>query len=266
MDHDNPVVAIVLLKEASSIQQVLELGETQNTITEINRELSVPLIEYDVAGTSVSAAFDPNPLSEPIAQKAIEEARTWPEATTVLQQCSACLVIGTNEVVPKSADIVESYRAVSKLAALYAEKVEALALYWPSSGALVPTDFFVEAIQEDPISIGLIGTWVHIKWYRADSDKPNGRVQLAASTKGLSRFGDREIDFLPCDLKASEVARQILFVARYLIETGAEISSGDTLGLDDNMILRATLSDHGFSSNAPVIRLSIEKQHAIKSP
>ncbi|MEP5760875.1 MAG: DUF4261 domain-containing protein [Litoreibacter sp.] len=74
---------------------------------------------------------------------------------------------------------------------------------------------------------------------------------------------DRPLIFWPSNLKASEIAARVLYIAKHLICDGPNISNGDTMGFDEREKLRVRLVDQGYRPGIPVLALEVEETEKV---
>ncbi len=257
------VTAVVLLARPGSGDEITD--PTADWITPLGKDPVSGMVSFEVDGVRLTCVGSEGSLQPDTAKAAIAAARTWPDAETAMARVTHQIVVGANERVSGHAAVARAASAVSRLAAEYLDGEGGTAIYWPSSGALMPAEMFVEAARDrTELSIGLVGTWVHLNWFRSEGPDQSG-ARLAVSTKGLASFVAREIDFEPSDLNAVQIAEQVLYTARHLIEAGAVFKDGDTIGTDENARYLVGLLDTGYGGG-PTYRLSKLPASAQSSP
>lgn len=252
-----PAMLLTAVDDETADPTVIARG-VDDGIKRIDEQAEFGVAAYDVQGESFAVVYAADPIAPDVLEKAVADARTWPEAGDIAAATTGTMIVVPNDLPKDRAGKLAVSLKMSRLVAALVQSTVAPALYWPGSGALVDTQDFVSATAQPELSVGLVGVWVHITWYRADPESEGAPPRLAATTTGLARFIGREIDFLPSGLKASEIAENILFVARYLIMDDVTFESGDTLGFDERPAMRAAVEDQGFRADIPVYRLQVQ--------
>ncbi|MDX8348614.1 DUF4261 domain-containing protein [Cognatiyoonia sp. IB215446] len=218
----------------------------------------VPMATYQIDGQKVSVAYRPEPFDPKQLSTFVAAARTWPGAAEAVEGATGYFVIGS-DLSPEGHEQTESTSmAVSRMAAAVASSYNGKALFWKPSGALVDPKEFVSNLDDPNLSPSLVSTWVHMSWFRGDPlpGSTAERPPLAVSTTGLARFVGREIELLPTDLPAAQIAELVIFVSRYLIRSGPVLASGHTLGFDERRAVKVDLLDEGLRPGIPVISLT----------
>lgn len=252
----NKMVAAIILGSSKSFSPEQVVVTTEEWAP-VDTNPDIPLATYEIDGQSISVVAADQPLETDALNKAIAAARTWPEAKQVAGATDNHIVVGTNESPTGHKETEAASLAVAKLAAEFARRPDAAAVYWPESGALIPAEGFVDAVSQPDVSIGLVNAWVHLTWYKADPKPGEEKPQLAVATTGLARFIGREIDFLPSSLSPTEIAKNILHIAKYLIDKGPVIGDGDTLGFDEVRAIRSRIVEQGYRPGIPVYALQV---------
>lgn len=251
-DMTKLIAAIVLVNSDEMAGDPVGLDAVSDAYDRTEHDPSMPAATFDVDGTTVSAVYSASPMKPETLEQAIEAARIWPEACEATKAASGHLVIASDSTAADHETATKVSLAVSRLAAKFIQKSGALAVFWPESGSLVAADLFAgSAAEADALPTGLVGTWVHITWYRADPEEEGGPARFAAATMGLARFVGREVDFAASNLQASEIAERILFVSKYLMTEGPVFQDGDTLGYDETAAFRVALVDEGYRPGIP---------------
>jgi Domain of unknown function (DUF4261) len=207
-----------------------------------------PLLRCDgelIALMNVAAPLPKEPTEEIWARA----AKTWPEATAVLLEHQAHLIVATVDkvqpplrqarlvtaVVGGALDIVPGCSAV-----MWARRVVRQAALWKDQSRAA-----YSAYPNYPMLL-----WIDIVPIRSSSG-------IEAVTIGLSSFVDREIEFEAGRLNPSDVLRKVAGLAIHLIEHGNVIKDGDTFGTNDVERIRIRHAVSERFGGVPILRIAV---------
>jgi len=159
-------------------------------------------------------------------------ALTWPDATEALRGHVAHVLVSFD-----AGDVSrrESNWIVTQMAACMLDvHPSAMGVYWGDASLVHRKDAFlsfVESSQADRLAVPL---WVAV---RISEDKKgllsfNRAPTLTVSTKGLKALGEMEIEAAGAPGPAKDLFFAMLDLASYLLNSGRQISDGDTIGPD----------------------------------
>jgi hypothetical protein len=157
---------------------------------------------------------------------------TWPAALKVLRGHVAHVVVSTVGQAGTPAQRLQAARAVTAVTGGLIATIPAAAVLWNGLVAH-PAERWEplarEAFAEYPrVPFPL---WVSIHPFR------DGQI-VGAITFGLTPFGDREIEFEGKGADPNEIATKVARLIVYVLEHGAVLRDGDTLGASASDLIR----------------------------
>jgi hypothetical protein len=149
---------------------------------------------------------------------------TWPAALDVLGGHAAHVVVSTVGRAETPAQQIQAARAVTAVAGGLIATIPAAAVLW--DGLVVGSAERWEQMSREafaPYPRLPFSLWVSIHPFR------DGR-STGAITFGLTPFADREIEFEGAGVDPGEIVTKVAGLAVYVLEHGAVLRDGDTLG------------------------------------
>jgi hypothetical protein len=174
----------------------------------------------------------------------------WPDATAVLKQHKAHLVIavkGELHPIPLAGLLTQATGAV--LSTL----PDALGVYW--RGVLViPRDLFIEFAVDILPKGPPIHIWVDFRVGRKDNNRTFG------FTAGMAALGHMELEAPDSPETPGMLRQRFGDLADYVLENGPVIGDGHTVGRDARERIRVKYGDSAFGHEGKVMRLEYERQ------
>lgn len=146
-------------------------------------------------------------------------------------------------------ELIAAARALTLLTAAVTQVVPATGVLWCASDNLLPPTRFVasaRALAENGLTPADI--WVRL----VAANLPDG---LVVGTHGLVAYANRELEFAPTrKLDFGKLGMRIMQMALYLIDSGAELKDGDSIGPENFRVAR---EEHAYFDPYPVYALQI---------
>jgi Domain of unknown function (DUF4261) len=173
----------------------------------------------------------------------------WPEAAATLKAHRAHAVISASS---ETLDPIDLMLTLSRVASAVAASADALGVYVSGAKLVHKIDDFVSetaSATREQLPLYL--------WLRFDlSEVTAGALSLV--TTGLAQFELMELEFVPSLLDAQTLMDRAFNIAHYLLDHGAVLSDGHTIGTSADERFRVR---HGASQrpdHAPVYRIEVQ--------
>lgn len=183
-------------------------------------------------------------LSDPAAA-----AWYWPEAADTLKAHRAHAVISARS---DTLDPIDLMLSLSRVVAAVAEASQALGVYVSGASAVHKVEDFVSesshATREQlPLYL----------WLRFDlAEQLDGAMTL--STQGMAQFELMEIEFAPSRLDPQTLMDRAFNIAHYLLDHGAVLSDGHTIGTSADERFRVTHAASARPERGKVYRIEAQ--------
>lgn len=238
--QDKPLPATAIEQEIRRRYPELEVSLTQDDPTTPSFELGKGQL---ILG-SMPAPIPWTELEGPCATSIL-----WKNAAEDVKAHQAHIIV----TVMSDLDPVEKAILLTKCtAAVLAACDDAIGVYWGNATLVVPktmfTDFAEQVLPHGPP----LDIWVDFRvgW------KTN--TTSAGFTQGMQALGHMEMEVLESPEKPAALRERLQGLASYLLQNGAVISDGHTVGQDANEKIRVVYSDSSFGSTERVMRLQYE--------
>jgi uncharacterized tellurite resistance protein B-like protein len=196
----------------------------------------------------------PNPLGD--NESFVASAWWWPDVKARLAERKAHVSL----FVSLDGDAKDSYL---KLVAMTAGVVEchpsAIGVIWDAADAIWPAPAYLSAVNRAAGTLP-VEMLVSVKLNK-DTHYPNkdGSPALLCMTYGLAAFGVMEVEVRAFPGTPAELGAMALSMASYLLNTGAVIKNGDTIGREGEPQFRVTYELSTLDIGKQVYRLHIDK-------
>ena len=241
----------------------LVLEDIQRAFTELWPQSPAPTagegdgnaISFQIGEASIVLAKMPAPIPWEDLEGPCETSIFWPDAADELRLHQTHLIVTASadvQAVPLASLLTQAAAAVLK------SMPQAQGVYWGRACLLIPRDLFVEMATEllpDEIPYYL---WVDVRVGMQDETSCSG------FTTGLSALGHKEIECENAAEPPGELRERLYALAGYVLEKGAVIRDGDTVGEDHQERIRVVFAKSSFGHEGTVMRLVYEKPSPAK--
>lgn len=195
----------------------------------------------------------PEPLSAELLEETCQQAWYWPEAAETVTRHTATVEITL--MGPKTW-VLERHAVLSYLAAAVMELCETVGAYWEGAPLVQSSeDFLSQAEEITPEGMPLM-LWIHFGMYQDEQDS------LTLATRGMSSFGQLEIEVRRFHLDPPVVLDLVFEVAHYLLLNGPVLSNGSVIEISDKERARVSLVTSLRDENRPCMLLEFEGEHS----
>jgi Domain of unknown function (DUF4261) len=211
---------------------------------------------FCIGGADVVIGVMPAPMSWADLEGPCATSILWPDASKELKtHTNHVIVTVSGELNP----IELSTRLTQATAALMATSNHATGVFWYNSRAVIRKDIFID-FAKDILPLGPpLPLWVDTRVGQTENNL------TAGFTSGMAALGHMEIEAENAPESVSDLRDRLIGLMDYLIENGAVISDGDTIGVDEQERIRVIFVDSVFGHEAPVMRLVYENTQPQKS-
>ncbi len=143
----------------------------------------------------------------------------------------------------------QAYAAFARLVAALVGHGSAVGVYLADQGVVYEPAFYVEAVTD----AGDGFPW-EVAWFTWAAWEVEG--QSCGSTRGLRVFGHEELEVRGSTAQPSSVMDLLANVASYIVENGASLMPGESLGYTDDQRLAITAVEGSFS-DGNALRISL---------
>lgn len=176
---------------------------------------------------------------------------TWPAALDVLGKHATHVVVSTVGQAETAAQQLQAARAVTAVTGGLIATIPAAAVLW--DGLVAHSAERWEQLSRETFA-GYpripFPLWVSIHPFR------DGQV-IGAITFGLTPFGDREIEFEGAGADPNEIVTKIAGLIVYVLEHGAVLRDGDTLGAGESDRIRIHHAISRRVAGLPVLQATV---------
>ncbi|MCQ4086511.1 DUF4261 domain-containing protein [Saccharibacillus sp. JS10] len=190
-----------------------------------NGELSFDIDELHVTCSLVRA-----PLSDQVVEEYCGVNPLWPEAGESIEGYQAHVKVA----VSGAADLLGEHILFTQVVCSMLKQDQALALYM--SPMIMSAEAYVQnamLLKEGELPVQL---WVFVGLYEEQQG-------ISSYTLGLRRFGHDEIEVLRSHQDLVDVFELTFNIAGYIVDCGAKLQDGETIGFSAEQQLSLQLSD-----------------------
>lgn len=212
-------------------------------------------IAFRVGSADIIIGFMPAPIPWSDLEGPCATSILWPNANSELREHKAHAIVTVRS---EDDQVAQSELLTQATAAVLAASEEALGVFWGNAALVVPKALFLEFAEK----VLPLGPPLHI-WV----DFRVGTVErgCAGFTSGMTALGHMEIEAPDSPETVGDLRERLVNIAGYLLENGPVIKDGDTIGEDENVLMRVIYSDSEFGHEGKVMRLVYERQAPAKS-
>lgn len=142
-------------------------------------------------------------------------------------------------LMPGGKSAFERTRIMSKIICSLLSTSNAVAVYKGTQSLLIPSDLYLEHVEEIRSGGPSTPLWVYMGTHRSE----NGN---SAFTYGLSAFDKKELEIVNSALSTEELYNMMFNICSYVISRNVTFKSGQTLGFSAKQKIRITDSDGQF--------------------
>lgn len=210
--------------------------------------ISMKVGEADVIYGVMPAPIPWSDLEEPCAASWI-----WPAAADQLQAHAEHVIVTVSF---DGNPITRSKLLTQATSALLACCDAAIGVYWPASRVVMSSkmfqDFAVKLLPDHPTTY----IWVDFRAAESEGDRSMG------FTRGLSELGLMELETGNSPEPPGELRDRLSGLATYLIENGLVIKNGDTIGQNEQELIRIDYAASSLGHQEKVMRLEYESSES----
>jgi hypothetical protein len=245
----HPSPAKLLLSKAFKNQFVLHGARNCYipAITDVKQQDTT--FSFCLAGADIVIGVMPAPMSWADLEGPCATSILWPDAEKELKaHKNHVIVTVSGELNP----IALSTRLTQATAALMATSNHSTGVFWYNSRAVIRKDIFID-FAKDILPLGPpLQLWIDTRVGKTENNLTSG------FTSGMEALGHMEIEAENAPESVSDLRDRLTNLADYLIENGAVINDGDTIGVDEQERIRVIYIDSVFGHESPVMRLVYE--------
>ncbi|MCU7853425.1 MAG: DUF4261 domain-containing protein [Candidatus Thiodiazotropha sp. (ex Monitilora ramsayi)] len=178
----------------------------------------------------------------------------WKNAEAELklhQSHTIVTVYGELEAIPLSAFLTRVTTSV------LATSGTALGVFWGNAALLIPKPIFVEFAMKILREGAPLYIWVD---FRVGYD---GESTSSGFTQGMEALGHMELEAVKVPETVPDLRERLFNIADYLVDNGAVIKDGDTIGSEENEKIQVVFSKSNFGYENQVMALC-HSQNALK--
>lgn len=201
------------------------------------------------AGQAVAIALVPQPMPWEQIEGPAECAWHWPEATQVLAQHEAHLLV---TLLDERSDAVEKAMLFTRILSAIVRSCDAVAVYW-GPGRLVhaPQAFIEESVEMSREALPLY-LWIDFRV------EPRDDGALRLFTTGLEAFGYPEIEVRHYEGEAQTLRETVYNVCHFVLEQGKSIKDGDRIDIEASAKVSARETESLVDGATQVVALEID--------
>ena len=155
----------------------------------------------------------------------------WPTAANELKMHKAHIfVVPRNDRDEKRAQLLERATLLTLISAAIVSITPAIGVFWPASNNLLNAEMFMTSAKLVSTSNrSPVETWVRL-YVTTIPTSPDNAQRVIAATRGLRSYAGRDIEFDPGITSSIGLITQAFDIASYLIDSGAALQEGETIG------------------------------------
>lgn len=177
---------------------------------------------FAIDGMQGALVVVPAPIPADELEGPVATSWLWPDAVQQIDRVNAHVVTW----VSGPGRPLDAHRHLTRLVSAVLRATDGIGVYWGTAAHVVRADVFdgiAHQSAEDSLPVAL---WVDFRVFACDADDDRS----ALFTVGLSAFGLMELEIAPSDKPPGDLRELGMTVASYLIENGAVLGDGDTVG------------------------------------
>jgi hypothetical protein len=247
-----PLIAAIALEEDAlpAPEAVLQwLGRHWPELPAVLQPQERPgVMTLEVDRSAVGLALVSKPLAWEELAGPCAAAWYWPQAAAAFRRHAAHLVAA---VLSGGRDRLRGALGLTAVVAAAAGAAEALGIYW-GPGRLVhaPAAFFEESLHLGRENLPL-NLWIDFRLLENDDQTHS------LFTTGLAAFGHREVEIWDSRQPPQFLRDCAYNVAHHLLEKGAALKAGETIGISDDERIAITVEPSRWDSALRVTRLDV---------
>jgi hypothetical protein len=195
-----------------------------------------------------AAIFIPVPIPWPDLEGPCETAWWWPEATEMMRSHSAHAIV---TLIPGGDDIFFNSLMVTKLAAAVAEAGDGVGVYWGAGTVVHPVTDFAEHAAAATLDDLPLNLWVDFRVQRISE------THTRLLTTGMESLNGPELEIAPVPVEPLELLDFAVGVADYVLTSGAQFKSGQTIGRTEDEKYRISFTRSMWERPGKVMRLEL---------
>ena len=171
----------------------------------------------------------------------------WPDSKNELQQHQfhSIVTVSSEELTA----IELSVLLTQITAALVAVTNGAIGVFWSNAAMVIPRKIFIEFASEILPQGPPVHIWVDFRVGTNEAGHSSG------FTSGLARLGLMEIESTHSPESVAELRDRLTGLAEYLLINGLVINDGDTIGEDENAMIRVLYEKSSFGHEDNILGL-----------
>ena len=206
---------------------------------------------YFVSAPSCDRAFFsilPIAMAEEEAEKNAEANVFWPQGRQQLDGYNSHVAVG---VLSGPESFSQLNIMLTRLARVALRVFNGIAVYWGEGAITNSSSVFMDMSRNmGPDNLPLY------LWMRFQVVSPSeGAFELY--TRGMAQFGLMDIEVEPCHWQPRELIGFVSNIASYLVNNGAVIKNGDTVGGDEEQMIVVRFGRGKHGGKKPVYRICI---------
>jgi hypothetical protein len=207
-------------------------------------------VSFHAGPGDVILGYMPGPIPWSDLERPCATSVLWPSAAKTLKKHSTHLIVAASgELKPLALSRLLTQATASVLSVCDA----ALGVYWCNATLVIPKGMFIDfAAKVLPLGPPL-DIWVDFRVGR------NKKGKSAGFTTGMVALGHMEFETLNSPEPPGELRERLQGLAGYVLEHGAVIRDGDTVGEDERERIRVVYADSAFGDEKQVMRLDYEE-------
>jgi hypothetical protein len=248
-----PIIAALLIEgetfDLESLQQILNTSKVSGQAPkDVRTEKGVLTFRLGDEMFAVAPMPAPYPWSD--LEGPCQTSWMWPKqtpATSVRHHRTHVLLVGTGS----SAAAIPRRLALTQVVALAAQQPGVLGIHWPEGTLVHYPPVFIEMAREFNRADAqpLLYLWVDFRLFRNDDGT------FGVFTTGLRPLGQMEFEIPRMNMPPGELRDWAVNIAYYLLENGAKVRDGDTIGMSASQQLRLRHAKSSHGAEGTVIRI-----------
>lgn len=204
-------------------------------------------LAYDVGEYSIIYGLMPAPIPWSDLEWPCANSTLWPEAAAAMKQHKRHVIVTATG----DGDAIERMKLLTQATTALMDACEGvIGVYWGTSSLVLPPKTFNEiACESLPDGIPL-AIWVNC-FIREKDDGTS-----AGFTRGMAAFDKMEFECANCPEPPQELLGRLFGLSQYVLEQGAVIKNGDTIGQTAEEKIRITYEKSEFGLDGKVMRLA----------
>lgn len=204
---------------------------------------------FRLGSATVMLGLMPAPIPWRDLELVAATAFAWPEAAQVLQAHTAHHVVSLTD---GPSDCVESSMWLTRLTAAVALQPGATGVYWGEAPQVSSAQAFVAAARAMTRERLPLHQWLGFQMQRT----PDGQ-RLSLATTGMRALGSMELELVEQQADAALLVERAYDVAHHLLEHGAVLKDGDSVGPSAEARVRVRHAPSVLNPQRTVYRLEL---------